>query len=611
MSTEANISKSKKEKKSSVLPMMMDFLQGSKRYFIALILIITVMSFMQMISPQIIRYTIDSVLGDKPFPDFLLPLVERLGGRSVLLESLWMVSLAVIIFAVASALLQFANRLFGGLSSEKLVARMRDRLFSHIIRLPNSWHSVHHTGDMIQRCTSDVDMVRRFLSEQLVQVVRIVCLLILSLIFMWGMSPRLTLIAIACIPPVIVYCFFFWRGVSRRFLQCDENEGILSAIAQENLTGVRVVRAFGREAYERERFEKQNIYYCNLWTRLMRLLSAFWASSDILSGVQVMLILVFGSIYCVHGEMTAGELVAFASYNGMLIWPVRMLGRMLSEMSKASVSIRRIAEIMDAPVETAPALPSSADMHGDIVFDHVTFAYDSIPVLSDICLTIPGGSTLGILGSTGSGKSTLVQLLTRLYDLGPDGGHITIGGTDISSIPREELRRSIGMVLQEPFLFSRTLGENIKLTRPEATLDDIRGVSSVACLDESVMGFADRYDTMVGERGVTLSGGQKQRTAIARMLMQRAPIMIFDDSLSAVDTVTDANIRAALKSTTGAATVILIAQRITTIMQADAIAVMDRGRIIEYGTHESLLAAGGVYARICKIQMAGAGEENT
>jgi len=367
---------------------------------------------------------------------------------------------------------------------------------------------------------------------------------------------------------------------------------------------VRVVRAFGREDYERKRFEKQNTYYTGLWVHLMKLMSYFWGAGDLITGIQVVLVLSLGSAFCVHGTLTTGEFIAFLTYNGMLIWPVRQLGRVISEMSKAGVSIDRIRYIMNTPEEKDRPDATEPDMHQDITFDHVTFSYEeNVPVVKDVSFTVKAGTTFGILGSTGSGKSTLMHLLDRLYDLPEGSGSIRIGDTDIRDIKAQYLRRNIGMVLQEPYLFSRTIGENISITDRSMPMSDIRTAARLASVDDAITGFKNGYDTMVGERGVTLSGGQKQRTAIARMLTQKAPIMVFDDSLSAVDAETDAKIRSALNRHLKDSTVILIAHRVTTLMNADKIMVMDKGKIVEMGTPDELMAKGGVYKRIYDMQL--------
>ena len=343
--------------------------------------------------------------------------------------------------------------------------------------------------------------------------------------------------------------------------------------------------------------------------KLCKLLALFWGAGDLFSGLQLMTVVIFGTVLCVRGQMTAGAFIAFISYNSMLTWPVRQLGRMVSEMSKAGVSIDRLCYIMNSEEEKDKADAVTPDMRGDIVFDHVSFGYGDVPILKDVSFTIPKGTTFGILGGTGSGKSTLMYLLNRLYDLPEQNGRITVGGVDVADMKGEWVRSNIGMVLQEPFLFSRTIAENIGIAKEELSLSDIRKAAAIACVDDSIMEFSQAYDTIVGERGVTLSGGQKQRAAIARMLTQKTPIMVFDDSLSAVDADTDARIRQELRKNLGDSTVILIAHRVTTLMQADCIMVLDKGQIAEIGTHEELMEHGGIYRKIYDMQMNLAEEE--
>ena len=585
--------------------LILDFLRGSIRYFAISIFAALCVTGLDMLSPQLIRTTVVCILGDEELklPVFLMELISGIGGVEYLRGHLWLIGGLILLLALFSVMFRYLFMLFNAKGAESLVETMRNRLFSHIQRLPFSWHMQNQTGDIIQRCTSDVDMVKNFVSEQLTSVFRIVILIVLSLVFMFSMNPKLTLVALASIPVIIAYSTYFHSRISSQFMKCDENEGILSTIAQENLTGVRVVRAFGREKYEKDRFERQNNIYTDMWIKLCGYLALFWGSGDLISGLQVMLIVILGSVFCVRGRMTAGEFIAFISYNAMLTWPVRSLGRMISEMSKAGVSIERIRYIMNSPAEQDKPDACTPDMHGDIEFHNVSFAYGEIPVLSDISFRIPQGTTFGILGGTGSGKSTLMHLMNRLYDLPEENGRITIGGIDIADMKGSWVRSHIGMVLQESFLFSRTIAENIGITRRDMSLSDIRWAASVACVDESISDFTNGYDTVVGERGVTLSGGQKQRTAIARMLTQRTPIMVFDDSLSAVDSETDAKIRQALRKNLGDSTVILISHRITTLMQAECILVLDKGRIAEMGSHEELMKKDGIYRRIYDMQM--------
>lgn len=589
---------------------MSSFLDGSKRWFLAAILSTVGLALTNMLTPQIVRVTVDSVLGSEPFdlPPFLADLLNRLGGAEVLREKLWMIGIVIVGIAVFGFAFFYGSRVFNTKAAETLVKTMRDKVFRHLLALPDDWYGKNRTGDIIQRCTSDINMVKDFLSEQLVSVFRIVVMLALSLFFMFSLHVGLTLIALAGVPVLLTTSLIFHKKVSPEFEICDENEGKLSAIVQENLTGVRVVRAFGREVYEKEKFDNQNRYYMGLWDRVNKMFCRYWSVADLIANLQIMLLVVFGAVFAIRGELSAGAYIAFLSYNGYLTWPIRQLGRVISEMSKAGVSLRRIEDILNATPERDEdgAERVTTDYRGDIAFDRVSFSFDGkTPVLEDVSFTVPAGKTVGILGGTGSGKSTLVRLLDRLYPLPEGSGTISVGGIDIRRLRAAELRSNIGFVLQEPYLFSRTIGENLRLAKQTASDADLRAAAHTACLDSAVEGFPSGYDTFVGERGVTLSGGQKQRAAIARTLVQDTPILIFDDSLSAVDTETDATIRARLAGREGRATTLLISHRTATLMHTDRIVVLDRGRVAEIGTHEELLAKNGIYRRIYDIQNGG------
>ena len=598
------------KRNNSRLRLVSSFLDGSKRWFLAAILSTVGLALTNMLTPQIVRVTVDSVLGSEPFdlPPFLADLLNRLGGAEVLREKLWMIGVVIVGIAVFGFAFFYGSRVFNTKAAETLVKTMRDKVFRHLLALPDDWYGKNRTGDIIQRCTSDINMVKDFLSEQLVSVFRIVVMLALSLFFMFSLHVGLTLIALAGVPVLLTTSLIFHKKVSPEFEICDENEGKLSAIVQENLTGVRVVRAFGREVYEKEKFDNQNRYYMGLWDRVNKMFCRYWSVADLIANLQIMLLVVFGAVFAIRGELSAGAYIAFLSYNGYLTWPIRQLGRVISEMSKAGVSLRRIEGILNAAPERDEdgAERVTTDYRGDIAFDRVSFSFDGkTPVLEDVSFTVPAGSTVGILGGTGSGKSTLVRLLDRLYPLPEGSGTISVGGIDIRRLRAAELRSNIGFVLQEPYLFSRTIGENLRLAKQTASDAELRAAAHIACLDSAVEGFPSGYDTFVGERGVTLSGGQKQRAAIARTLVQDTPILIFDDSLSAVDTETDATIRARLAGREGRATTLLISHRTATLMHTDRIVVLDRGRVAEIGTHEELLAKNGIYRRIYDIQNGG------
>ena len=387
------------------------FLDGSKRFFAVSMISSLVLSAIDLVNPQIIRFTVDTVIGKEKsdLPEFANRIVDLIGGVPVLRERLWIIAAAITVFALLSAVFRYIQRLYNTKASETLVETVRNLLFAHIERLPFGWHMKNRTGDIIQRCTSDVDTVKEFLSEQLTAILQIVIKVVFSLAVMFSMNAKLALAATLTMPVILLYSAIFGRRIGKHFRECDENEGILSAMAQENLTGVRVVRAFGREEYERERFGKQNDHYTDLWVRLARLLSAFWGMGDFIAGTQALLIMTLGIVSCVKGGMTSGEFIAFVTYNAMLAWPIRRLGRMISEMSKAGISIDRLNYIMSSEEEKDRDGAGEPDMHGDIVFDDVSFAYEGCPeLLSHISFTARAGKTVGILGGTGSGKSTLM-----------------------------------------------------------------------------------------------------------------------------------------------------------------------------------------------------------
>lgn len=572
------------------IQLILRYFKGAKRYFLAAVLASLITTVFNALTPQIFRFTIDSVLEGNDYP--------------YLAEHLWIMALILVGVALFSGAAMYVSRYHTAKAGENFAKNMRDALFAHVQKLPMKWHDKHQTGDIIQRCTSDVEVIRNFVVTQLLEVFRTVFLVAVSFSIMVSMNVKLSLIVLLFVPLVVAYSGIFYRLIARRFTDADEAEGALSTVVQENATGVRVVRAFGREKFEMERFREKNDIFANLWIRLGTLSGLYWGVGDLITGLQVVTIIVLGAVEAVHGTITVGEFIAFASYNTTLVWPIRGLGRILSDMSKAGVSFERVDYIIRAAEEAYQEENREENTTFDIHFSHVNFAYEEgHPVLSNLNFSIPQGSTLGILGGTGSGKSTLVQLLNRLYELQEGQGEITLGGKNIREIPLEWLRNNIGIVLQEPFLYSRTIKENIAASVPDATMEEIRQAAKIACVDDTIMSFPDGYDTLVGERGVTLSGGQRQRVAIARMLLQKAPIMIFDDSLSAVDSQTDAKIRKALSQSCKNATVILISHRITTLMGADQILVLNQGKIQERGTHEELISRDGIYRQVYEIQM--------
>ena len=583
----------KSKRKTDKFRIIFRFLKGNIRFLVGTLVFSVLFTACNALIPQIVKDTADHILVLDGIPD----------GLNVR-QALLLAAILVVAAAVLSGIFNYLSKMCLAKGSENFLKSIRDTLYHHTQYLPFSWHVQHQTGEIIQRCTSDVEVIRNFVCRQLPEVFRICFLIILYLGIMFSMNVPITLAAAAFFPVIIGYSAFFHSRIGKRFQDADEAEGALSSTVQENLTGVRVVRAFGREKYEIDRFDQKNNAYSDLWVYLGKLMSVFWASGDLITNLQVLTVMVLGVVFAVEGRITLGEFIAFLSYNASLTWPVRSLGRIISDMSKAGVSMERVAYILEAEEEDATDANNKPALTGDICFRNVSFAYSlDHPILKNINFTIPAGSTFAILGTTGSGKSTLVHLLNRLYDLPEGCGSITIGGTDIRDIDRQYLRQNIGMVLQEPFLFSRTIRENIGITKEKLLDEEIRHAAEIACVDESIQHFTDGYDTIVGERGVTLSGGQKQRVAIARMLMKQAPVLVFDDSLSAVDTETDNKIRKELKKEMEKATVIMISHRITSLMQADCIIVMDKGEIQQMGTHDQLIQQEGPYKDIYEIQM--------
>lgn len=573
--------------KNGKIQLILRFSKGTRGCFIIILLASLASTLLNSLIPRIFGFTIDRVLVEDGIP--------------YLKEHIWLISLEVIGIALVNGIMIYLYRSQTAKAGETFAKNMRDILFTHVQRLPMKWHDGVQTGDIIQRCTADVETIRNFVVTQVLEVFRTVFLLVVSLAMMLTMNRKLTMVALAFTPVVVLYSGIFYHLIAKNYTAADEAEGDLSTVVQENATGVRVVRAFGRERFEIDQFDEKNEIFARLWIRLGTLSGLYWAVGDLITGLQVLVIVTLGAIEAVHGSITAGEFIAFASYNTTLVWPVRSLGRILSEMSKTGVSFDRVNYILDSAEEE---MAESGVIPGrmDITFDHVSFGYEeNQSVLEDVSFHIKEGTTCGVLGGTGSGKTTIVHLLDRLYAL--EKGTVQIGGVDIRDIPRSWIRSHVGMVLQEPFLFSRTIRDNIAAANPDATMNEIREAAKIACVDDAIMAFPDGYDTIVGERGVTLSGGQRQRVAIARMLIAKAPIMIFDDSLSAVDADTDVRIRRALRSKMKEATVILISHRITTLMEADQILVLNHGVIEECGTHQQLIHHGGIYQKIYEIQL--------
>jgi ATP-binding cassette subfamily B protein len=536
---------------------------------------------------------------------YLVPLVPSavLDGR---FRNLW---LAAVLMSGFTALAGFFTYLRGRLSSvaaENVILRLRDQLYDQLQHLPCSYFDTAPTGDLVQRCTSDVETMRQFLVSQVVEIGRAVLMLIIPLPLMLAIDWRMTAMSVILIPPIVAFSMIFFRRVRSSFEKVDQAEGRLTSTLQENLTGIRVVRAFARQQFEIEKFGARNSEHRDLDNNLYRLLAVFWSASDVLCIGQMGIVVIAGGRWIADGSLGVGSFFFFLTSVGMFIWPVRMMGRILTELGKATVAVGRIQEILGHARETTPEnrvlIPQHGiDRLGEIVFRNVTFAHrKDTAALEDVSFHLPVGRTLALFGPSGSGKSTIVNLLLRLYD--PSTGVIEMDGRNICNVDRKDVRRQISVVMQEPFLYSKTVRENLSIGHASATHDDIVQATAAACVHDTVMEFEQGYDTLVGERGISLSGGQRQRVALARALLKRPTILILDDALSAVDTETESQILDALALRRGRSTTIVIAHRLSTLMNADEILVLDGGRVVQRGTHEKLKDSPGMYQRVWMIQ---------
>ena len=522
-----------------------------------------------------------------------------------LTRTFFLIALGFVCLALVEGSFAYISTRLASYSAESITRRLRNFLFDHIQHLSLAYHSRTPTGDLIERVTSDVDSVRTFFNDQAIGIGRIVLLFIINFMAIWILSWKLALVSVAVVPVIIIVSTWFFRKVTKAYEKYQEQEAKLSTTLQENLTGVRVVKAFARQDFEIGKFETDNWGKFQCGRQLVRMQSFFWPLSDLLCGFQMLAGFIFAGFLAIKGEITIGTYPAYVGLVVWLIWPMRNLGRIIVNTSTGLVSYDRLMEIVKQEREslTDGSVKENGPVKGEISFNKVSFQYNdgTSDVLKDISFTVNPGQSVALIGSTGSGKTTLVSLLPRFHEY--TGGSILLDGEELRNYSRQFLRSQIGIVEQEPFLFSRSIRENITYgVGREVTQEEIEIATRAAAIHEVILGFPDGYGTLVGEKGVTLSGGQKQRVVVARTLLKNPRILILDDSTSSVDTETEAEIREALNKLMENRTTFIIAHRIQSVMNADLILVMDNGEIVQMGKHEDLVAQSGMYKQIYEIQ---------
>jgi ATP-binding cassette subfamily B protein len=563
-------------------------LAGHRVLYLAALLAAALGTLFSYLPPLFLRSILDSGLGGAPW-SLPAPLASVPASLAALFAA-----------AVASAALSFTSGYGTQKAAEGMARALRQKVYGHIQHLPYEELSKAPTGDWVQRCTSDVDTLRRLAALQFPELVNNILQACWALPILFSIHAGLAWYAIPLLPVVLAFSTYFFTQVQKAFKESDESEARLSGILQENITGVRVVKAFARQEHEIGRFGHENSHYRRVTRKVINLFAFYWGTVNFLSMCQVGLVLVAGVAFVQDGRATVGTVAMFLSMTAMLVWPIRQLGRVLTDVGKSKIAWGRLREILDKPAEdlgTAPVAP--LEWKGRIEFRNVAVRRDGRTLLEGLTFTLEAGMTAALLGPTGSGKSTLVHLLAGLIDY---EGEIFLDGRELRTVAKGELRKQVGLVLQEPWLFAKTIGENIGLAHGDVRPEEIVSAARIASFHDVVEGFPHGYETLLGERGVTLSGGQRQRTAISQMLLRPRPVLVFDDSLSAVDNHTDAQIRRALAARRESGTVILISHRLSTLAQADTILVLEKGRLVQQGSHRELVAAEGLYRRMAELQ---------
>ena len=571
----------------------------------------------RMLEPKVLQIVVDKVIvyflsggktdasgGDsvaRMFYSFLPEL--RADNLHIILIYLGVIFLVI---SFARAVLMFSSSAITASSTEKAVKKLKDRLFSHLQQLPLAYHSKTPTGELIQRCTGDVETIRKFANMHLVEALRMLALFVCAFYMMVTVNVTYAFIAVAIVPLITFWSIYFFSRESKVWTEHEKMQDKLTSIAQENLSGIRVVKAFAKEQYEIDKFTRQNLEKRKWGVTLIKLHSKFWPSSDFLVQSQIAISIFAGGYFALTNQITVGEYVAFFSYASLVTWPMRRLGQLVSEMGMTSVAIQRVYSILDSEEEDySGSRNDGRKLKGSIEFENVSFKYvkdEKNHILNNITFKVKEGEKIALLGSTGSGKSTIISLLMRFYE--PDSGIIKIDGKNINEYSRSYLRSRFGVVLQKPFLFSTTIKDNIAYVKPDTEIEEVIHSAKAASIHDIIEeAFPDSYDTVVGEKGVTLSGGQKQRVTIARTLLKKPDIFVLDDSTSSVDSETEFEIQKALRNILRGKTTFVIAHRITSIQDCDRIIVLDKGRIIESGTHYELILNNGFYKKIYDIQV--------